>query len=271
MEPIIFLNGKFLPSSEAKLSVFDPGFLYGFGLFETMRSYNKKIVYFDSHLKRIATSCDLIGIQFPYSITKAKAIIQKAVALSGFFDLSIRLTVWKLDAGAGFLIAVKKYEPYARTKYRNGFRACVGGFRQNENSLYARLKTIDRLSYQLVMDEAKNRKFDEAIILNSRGYIAEGTRSNLFCAKDGELFTPALECGCLEGITRKAIIDAAKKNRIQISERKLTLGNVYKMDEAFLTNSLMGIMPLISIENRAIGNGKHNTLTRFFKSAYDYL
>lgn len=270
MTGIVFLNGKFIPQEEAKLSVSTPGLLYGWGLFETMRAYNKKIVYFDAHLKRMRQSSKLIGMgSLPYSADKLKEVILRTVKANGFMDARVRLTLWKSATGIDTLVSVKKYRPYSTEKYKNGFRVCVSSFRQNEGSFLARLKTMNYLLYRLAYREAKEKGFDESIILNLKGYIAEGSSANIFLIKDRGLWTPALECGCLNGITRRVIFDLAKKYDIKAYEGNFTLPDLYDADEAFLTNSLLGIMPLASVEKHRLrkGAGRYK-LTRFFMKKY---
>lgn len=271
MEEKVFLNGKFLAINEAKISVLEPAFLYGIGLFETMRSYKNKIVYLDEHLQRIKKSCRFVGLEFPYALNKLKEIIKRTQELNGFFDAYVRLTLWKLEQGTGILISTKKYRPYSKKKYRNGFYAMISRFRQNENSFFARMKTTNRLLYELSFNEAERKDYDEAIILNNRGLITEASRSNIFLIKNNEIFTPSLECGTLDGITRKVILDLAKIYNIKAYEGNFTLQNLYDADEAFLTNSLMGVMPLTSIEENSIGKGKCGELTKFFIEKYNYL
>lgn len=270
MKEIIFLNGKFILPEQAKVSVLSPGFLYGWGLFETMRSYHDKIIYFDEHLIRIKDSSKLIGMKFSYSLGKLKQIIKQAVKLSGFPDAYVRLTLWKSDSGIDTLIIARKYRPYPKAIYKHGFCAGISSFRQNEDSFLTQLKTMNYLLYQLSYLQAQDKRFDESIILNTRGYISEASRSNIFFIQDNQLFSPCLECGCLRGITRKVIFDLAKKYSIPLNEGKFRPDDLYNSDEAFLTNSLMGVMPLTSIENRIIGKGKSGRLTRFFIRKYNY-
>ena len=268
---IIFFNDKFIPEEETKISALSPGFLYGWGLFETMRSYHNKIVYFNSHLKRIKDSCKLIDIKFPYSLAKLKEIIKRTVRINDIQDVYVRLTLWKSDSGTDILVMTRKYQPCSLQKYKSGLRTCIYSLRQNENSFLARLKTTNYIFYQLAYKEAKKRIFDEAIILNNRGYITEGSRSNIFLVKGEALFTPALECGCLDGITRRVIFDLAKKYHIPVYTGNFTLQDLYESDEAFLTNSLTGVMPLASLERKPIGKDKCRKLTRFFIEKYTYL
>lgn len=271
MREIVFLNGKFLSADEAKISILDPVFLYGTGLFETMRFYNNTIVYFDQHLKRIRQSAKLTGIGISYPDSKLKQIIKETIRRNEFRDAYVRLTLWRTERGAGILVFVRGYKPYSKKKYMSGFNACISSFRQNEDSLLARIKTTSRILYQLSFQEAKTQGFDEAIILNNRGYIAEGTRSNIFFVSDNEIFTPALSCGCLDGITRRIIFDLAKKSKFNISQGNFTVQDLFQAEEAFLTNSLMGVMPLTNAGRKNIGNGKCAKTTRLFLKKYNYL
>ena len=125
MKEIVFLNGRFLPLKEAKISALTPGVLYGWGLFESMRSYDNRIVYFDQHLKRIKDSSKLTDLKFSYSIAELEEIIRRLVKINGFKDSYVRLSLWKTDLRTDILIFVKKYKPYTPNGYKKGFRACI--------------------------------------------------------------------------------------------------------------------------------------------------
>lgn len=270
MKEIIFLNGKFLSPHEAKVSVLSPGLLYGWGLFETMCSRNNRIVYLDAHLKRIKDSSKLLHINFTYPKGKLKKAIKEVVKINRLKNAYVRLTIWKNpDNKTDVSIIVKKYKSLPDKKYNQGFSCMVSSLRQNENSFLPQLKSTNYLFYKLAYLEAENKGFDEAIILNNSGYLTEGSRTNLFMVKNKELFTPALECGCLDGITRKVILRSAKKNNIKVHEGYFNLQNLYGADEAFLTNSLLGIMPVKSVENLRIGKAKD--ITGFFRKKYNLL
>jgi len=271
LEDIIFLNNKFIPIKEAKISILEPGFLFGWGLFETMRLYRNKIVYFDEHLERIKFSSKLVGLRIPYPLQKLKKIIGKAVEKSGFKDAYVRLTLSKAKKGTDISVIVRKYTPYPAQKYRQGIRVTISSFRQDEGSFLARLKSANRLLYELSYSEAKKKGFAGSIILNSRGYISQGSRSNIFFVKDNALFTPWLSCGCLKGITRRVIFDLARKYKIRIYEGKFVPQDLYQADEVFFTNSLAGIMPVKSINAKFIGKGKCGKLTKFFIAKYNCL
>ncbi|MCX5709446.1 MAG: aminotransferase class IV [Candidatus Omnitrophica bacterium] len=242
-----------------------------FGVFESMRSLNGKIVRLNAHLERLKIGCAALKIRLPVSVDKLKKEIKAEAGNSALGDKYIRLSVWLEGGISGYAVLIKKYTPYSLSKYRKGFRAQTTPWRQDENSYLARVKVIERSLYERSYSKAKAGGFDEAIILNSRGYVAEGSRSNIFMVKGGELFTPAVECGCLDGITKRAVIDMATKEGIETFEAKLTLKDLENGDEAFLTNSLMGVMPLVSINNIKTGRGKAGKLTKWFIKRYNSL
>lgn len=256
MKDLIFLNGKFLPAKEAQIPMLEPGFLYGWGVFETMRSYNNRIVYLGQHLKRLRDSSNLIIIKIPYSLNKIKEIIQALVRMNELKDAYIRITLWKSVSKTGILIAAKKYHAYPKEKYERGFKVTVSSLRHNEVSLLSRIKSTSYLLYQLVYQEAREKGFDEALILNSRGYLTEGSRSNVFIVKDNHLFTPSLGCGCLPGISRQIVFDMAEKYNLKIYEGNLTPYDLSACEGAFLTNSLIGVMPLGKFERQVVPKSK---------------
>ncbi len=268
---MLYFNGRFVSEEEAKISVFEPGFLFGLGIFETMRAYNNKIVYLKQHLGRLRRSCRLINIKLLYLDAQLEKIVERLIQANGFKDAYVRLTVWEGCDGSNIMAFAKKYKPPVLNEYRRGFSACVCPFRHAENSFLTRLKTNNRLFYELGWRLAKTSGFHEAIILNSRGYLAEGTRSNIFLVKDNEMFTPALACGCLDGITRRVIFDLAKDYNLKAYEGNFTLRDLREADEAFFTNSLAGVMPLVSLERRRISLGEAGRLTKFFLKKYNAL
>jgi len=263
----IFFNGRFMAAEEAMVPVSSPGFLYGWGLFETMRAYRRNIVYFDAHLNRIAASSRILGLALLHPQDKLKKIITKALELNYADDACVRLAVWKADKGTDISVSVKKYTPYPEKKYRDGFSACVSSLRQNEDSLLARHKSANYLLPRLSYMEARAKGVDEALVLNNRGYIAEASRSNIFLIKDNILFTPALSCGCLDGITRRLVLRLAKKYNFSCCEGNFTLQDLFDSDAAFLANSLIGIMPLGRLDRKRVTKPGDKT-TDFFRQRY---
>jgi len=271
MQETIFLNGKFIPEDKAQVSAQSPGFLYGFGVFETMRSCRGKIVYLSAHLDRLKISCKLINLPVRFSSVQLAQIIRRTVKINRLNDAYARLTAWKDHDKTGISVIARKYTPPSLQKYDHGFYACISVFRQNENNLLAQAKVTSRIFYELAYQEAKKNNFDEALILNGRGYLTEASRCNIFLVKAGEIFTPGLECGCLGGITRKVIFVLAKKKRLKISEGNFVPADLYSADEAFLTNSLIGVMPLTYVEKHPIADGKPGKMAKIFVQEYGEL
>ena len=213
------------------------------GVFETMRAKEGKVVYFDKHIARLNKSCSFFKIALPCSGIKLKRLLQRAIKNCSFKDARLKIIARQVNRKADIQIEICKYKPYPSGKYREGFRVMVSSFRQKELKL-SRHKRMGRLLYDLSLEEAKKNGFDEPLILNRSGHLAETSRSNIFFVKDSKLFTPSLACGCLEGITRMAIMEIAKKNKIKVRQGKFGLEDLVCAPEAFLTNSLMGIMPI---------------------------
>lgn len=283
----VFLDGKWLTLDKARAPIDEPGFLYAQGVFETMRADNEKIFRLDAHLERLIYSSRRLKIDLSYSKEELRGIIEKALEINNFSPLVLRLTVWQAAparvpfgrarpngiAGRGKIKAhtaliARKYRPYPQKKYISGFKAILSSITQNETNFLANIKASARLHFLLAEQEARNKGADEAILLNTKGDIAEGARSNIFLVKDGALHTPDKESGPLLGITRDAVLDIAKDLKIKTYQRKIKPSELFSADEAFLTNSLIGIMPLSAVEKKKIGSGKIERLTADFAKKY---
>ncbi len=271
MKEIIFLNGRCIRKKEAVISACGPGAFYGCGVFETMRSYRQRVVYLKNHLLRIGSACRRMGIAQPFRPQELTRMIAQAVKLSGFRDAYVRLSIYEAERGVDTVVLVKKYTPYTVSAYRRGFRACIAGVRQNESSVLPGIKSINRLLYRIAYGQAQRDGFDEAIMLNSRGLVAEGSRTNIFLVKSKKILTPALESGCLNGITRQAVCDLAGKCGFLVKQGAIAPRDVRKADEAFLTNSLVGIMPLVSLAKSPINRGKAGSVTMALMQQYKLL
>jgi branched-chain amino acid aminotransferase len=280
---IIYLNGQLVPRFEAKLSPFDHGFLYGYSLFETMRAYNGHIFRLDSHLSRLRCSADSIGLTHSILSTDGdkdslKAACMATLEANKLGDARIRLTV---SAGEGdmtpdpstcsgptILITAQKLIPWRPEKYESGFKAALSSLRRNSQSPLSRLKSTCYMENILARMAARATGCDEAIFLNEEGYLAEGSTANVFLASNGELSTPSLESGVLPGITRDAVLEIARASNIRTVERAVETKELIEAEEAFVTNSILEIMPLTWFEGKAIGTGKPGKVTRELLAAY---
>ncbi len=266
-----FLNGKLLSGGKIDADMLEAGLFYGWGVFETLRSYKNKIVYFDEHLKRARHGCKLIKIDSPFSDLGLKKTIRRAVKSSGEEDCKVKIVFFRTQTGTSILVSATKYiSPYLE-KSKNGFSACVVSIKKDNGSILSGIKSLNYLPFQLAYSEAKEKGFDEGLMLNKKGMLAEGSRSNIFVVKDSKLITPPLNSGCLPGITRKVVIDLVKKYNIKLIEDNISPIGLAGFDEAFLTNSLMGVMPLVMLGNKKVSHGKAGKLTRFIQQEYSLL
>jgi len=279
---IIYLNGQLIPRSKAKLSPFDHGFLYGYGLFETMRAYHGHIFRLDRHITRLRHSAQSLGLTNSVIASEAKQSLEGAcmatLDANKLQEARVRLTI---SAGEGdmtpdpstcynptVLITAQNLVPLPPERYESGFKAVLSTLRRNSQSPLSRLKSTCYMENILARMAAKAAGCDEAIFLNEQGYLAEGSTTNIFLVSHGALITPCLESGVLPGITRDTVLEIARAANIKATERWVELNELVEAEEAFLTNSILELMPLVSVEGKTIGSGKPGKLTRDLLFAY---
>ena len=276
MSEIVYLNGSLLPLNEARISPVDYGFLFGFGLFETMRAYDGKIFRLDKHLNRLARSTETLGL--PAATLDIGKAVTDTLQANNLSNARIRVTVSAGEGGivpdpAGctsptVLITAGPYQPYPEQTYEKGFKAVISSIRRNSQSPLSRLKSMNYLENLLAKREAKTAGADEALFLNERDLVAEAAMSNIFIVSGGMLKTPRVENGILPGITREIILELAPKLGIEAVEQDIWLGDILEAEEAFLTNSVMEVMPLVKVARNRIGSGKPGPVTRKLRQAY---
>lgn len=266
MPNYIFLNGKFLPASSAKIGISDRGLLYGDGIFETMRSYSGTIFKLDEHLDRLITSAKTLKITVP-SRSSLKNSLYNILTKNKLKDAYLRLTVTRGAGGTRLavdqpltptiIITAKSFEPYPAIKYKKGFKVKILSVRRNSSSPLSRIKSLNYLDNILGKMEANAGHADEGLFLNEKGYIACGTVSNIFFIKGNTLHTPPLDAGILPGITRAMVIrTVAPALGLKVRERNVKVSELKEFDGAFLTNTLMEIMPITRIDHVAFTIGK---------------
>ncbi len=273
----IYLNGELVKREKAVVSVFDHGLLYGDGVFEGIRIYDKLIFRLKEHIDRLYRSALAIELKIP--MTKA-GMIEAVVRTIKANDLSngyVRLVVTRGPGDLGldprrcrkatiFIIA-DKIALYPDKFYRKGLAIVTARTRRNyPRSLDPKIKSLNYLNNILAKIEAIKSGTDEAIMLTCDDYVAECTGDNIFAVRSGELLTPPVSVGALEGITREAVITLAKKMSIKVYEKMLKMDDIYGAEEVFLTGTAAEIIPVITIDGRRIGNGSPGTKTlRFMK------
>lgn len=281
MEEIVYFNGSLVPRSQARVSVFDQGFLYGYGLFETMRAYHGQIFLLERHLKRLLGSAAAIGLGALEGIDLGKAC-RETLEANRLPEARLRLTVSRgeMEAFPGTNVSVKptvlvtarSYTPLPAGRYNTGFQAGISSLRRCRQSLISGIKSANYLVSLLARREAEASGWDEALMLNERGFLAEGSISNVFFVKGSGLVTPSLANGVLPGITRAVVMELAEAMGIGVAEGEVSPADLGQFDEAFLTNSLMEVMPLVAVgeagQTLTIGSGRPGRVTRRLMAAY---
>jgi branched-chain amino acid aminotransferase len=285
MEEIVYLNGSLVPRSQARISVFDHAFLYGYGLYETMRAYHGKIFLLERHIKRMLNAAGVIGLgQKLAGIDLGKAC-RETMDANRLESARIRVTVsngasdaapWTsvTDIKPNVVVTARPFMPFAAEKYNEGFRIGIAAsVRRCRQSAIATMKTINHLDSVMARMEAAARGLDEALILNDDGYIAEGGGCNVFFVRDAKLVTPALNSGILPGVTREVVMELAASLGIGTSQGPVGIGVIGKCDEAFVTNAVIEVMPVTAVREASgrvvkIGTGKPGKITQRLMAAY---
>lgn len=279
----IYINGKFYDKNSAKISVFDHGLLYGDGVFEGIRSYNRMVFKLKEHIDRLYESAHTLMLKIPLNkeqMTKAVVLTLKENDLD---DAYIRLVVTRGEGDLGLdprkchgdatvIIIADKIKLYPEELCKNGLSIItVPTVRNLPEALNPQIKSLNYLNNVLAKIEANNAGCAEAIMLDSLGYVAECTGDNIFIVKGGHLYTPPQCMGTLRGITRDTIIDLARKARISVHEHVITRHEVYISDECFLTGTAAEVIPVVKVDGRTIGSGRPGPatlkLTKLFREA----
>lgn len=279
MSELVYLNGALIPRSQAVIPVTDYGFLYGFGLFETMRAYHGQVFRLDRHLRRLTRSAEILGLA--EGIPDLTGAVRETIRVNRLSDARIRITVSIGEGGMvpdpgtcrkpTVLILAGPYQPYSEPVYERGFEVITSSIRRNSQSPLSRLKSANYLESLLAKQEAKKTGADEALCLNEKGLVAEASMSNIFLVCDGSLLTPKEDSGILPGITRETVLELADRLKIGFSERDISPEEAFQAEEAFLTNSLLEIMPLTKLDGQPIGSGRTGPVTQKLRAAYQKL
>jgi branched-chain amino acid aminotransferase len=278
----IFIDGKFYSERDAKVSVFDHGLLYGDGVFEGIRAYHGRVFKLKDHIDRLFYSAKAILLDIPMSHEKICQAVIESCRVNKLRDAYIRLVVTRGIGTLGLnprscknpslIIIAGKIQVYPAELYARGMDiVTVPTVRNLHSALNPAVKSLNYLNNILAKIEANNAGVEEAVMLNSEGFVSECTADNLFIIKNGELFTPPLSAGALYGITRQTVIELARQSGLKVSEPNLTRYDLFNADECFLTGTGAEIMPVIKIDGRVIGTGKPGIITRKLVTEYHAL
>ncbi|MDY8046620.1 branched-chain-amino-acid transaminase [Paenibacillus polymyxa] len=271
-EQWIYLDGQHVTKENAKVSVYDHGFLYGDGIFEGIRIYNGNIFKCKEHLERLYDSAKSIQLNIPLSPDEMLEAMAETIRLNEMRNGYIRLIVSRgagnlgLDplrcAKASVIIIVEQLAIYPEEAYLTGLKTISVSQRRNiPDALNPKIKSLNYLNNILVKIQSNYAGVGEAIMLNSQGYVTEGSADNIFIVKNGVLYTPPCYLGALEGITRNAIIDLCAKLGYPLKEQPFTLHDVYVADEVFFTGTAAEVIAAYEVDGRTIGSGVAGSVT----------
>ena len=269
----IYINGKFYEKEDAKVSVFDHGLLYGDGVFEGIRSYNRLVFKLKEHIERLFESAHSIMLKIPLDKEQMIKAVLATLRANGLKDAYIRLVVTRGEGDLGLdprkctgrptvIIITDKIKLYPEKFYQDGLSIItVPTIRNLPEAVNPQIKSLNYLNNILAKIEATNSGYEEAIMLDSLGYVAECTGDNIFIVRDKHLYTPPQCMGSLRGITRDAVMEIAQKNKIPVHEHVLTRHELFISDECFLTGTAAEIIPVVKVDGRVIGSGRPGSVT----------
>ncbi len=269
----VYINGELYEKEEARISVYDHGLLYGDGVFEGIRAYNGRIFREEEHIERLYASARAIALEIPMSREEMAAAMEQTLEANSLSDAYIRVVVTRGVGTLGLdpykcsqpkvIVITDSIELYPRELYENGLElVTVSTIRNHPNALNPRIKSLNYLNNILAKIEGIQAGVSEAIILNKDGYVAECTGDNIFIVRGGELVTPPVHAGILEGITRETVLQLAAEAGMETLERQITRFDLYVADECFLTGTAAELIPVVRIDSRQIGDGTPGPVTQ---------
>jgi branched-chain amino acid aminotransferase len=278
----IYISGKYYAKEDAKVSVYDHGFLYGDGVFEGMRSYGGKVFRLAEHLDRLWASAKAIWLQMPISREEMAKAVNETLAANGIKDGYIRLVVTRGAGALGLdpnrcsdpqvIIIADHIQLYPKQMYENGLEIITAStIRNHSAALSPRIKSLNYLNNIMAKIEGLQAGCVEALMLNAKGEVAECTGDNIFIVRKGVLLTPPIDAGILEGITREAVIELAGQLKIPVQQIALTRHDIFIADECFLTGSAAEVIPVVKLDSRVIGDGKPGPLTKRLTESFHRL
>jgi branched-chain amino acid aminotransferase len=274
MEASVYLNGKFVPRSEAKVSAFDRGYLYGDGVFEGIRAYNGRIFRLDQHVERLYRGAKAIALEVPLTPEEFRDIMIETVRRNNLRDCYIRVIVSRGEGDLGLdprncvdaatvVVIASSIALYPKQVYEEGLDVITCTTRRNlPTALNPQIKSLNYLNNILAKIEVVRAGAHEGLMLNHLGYVAEATGDNVFVWRGGKLITPPVHTGILEGITRQVVLELAQEMELPVREDMLTLFEVYSADECLLTGTAAEVVPVARVDGRIIGDGKPGPITK---------
>lgn len=280
MEPVVYIDGKFLPQPEAKITVFDHGLLYGDGVFEGIRAYNKRVFKLDRHMARLYQSAKAIDLTIPHTPEEMTDLVLETCRRNNVVDGYIRPIVTRGPGDLGLdprkckrgpsviVIAQPTITLYPKEKYERGLKLVTSSYRRvPPQSLSPSIKSLNYLNQIMARIEANQYGADEALMLDTQGHVSEASADNFFIVRDHGIATPPTQTN-LPGVTREAVLELAEKLGIEAQEKPFTLYDVWASNEAFITGTAAEIGPVVEVDGRTIGDGTPGKVTKQLMKAF---
>jgi len=277
---VVYVNGKFVPKEEAKVSVFDHAFLYGDAVFEGIRAYNGRVFRLEEHIDRLYDSAKAIWLEIEMPKKEMMEVVAESCRQNNLKDAYIRLVVSrgvgdlgldprKCHGNSSIICIADKIALYPEEFYEKGLKAITAATRRNYGEVLApQVKSNNYLPNIMAKIEAITAGCLEAICMSREGYVTEGTGDNIFIVKDGVLKTPHPAVGILKGVTRKAIMELAEQEGIPVEETFMNRFDVYTADEIFFTGTAAEVIPVVEVDSRKIGDGVPGPITKKLRSLF---
>ncbi len=272
-EQTVYLEGAYMPLSEAKIPVMDHGLLYGDGIFEGIRAYGGRVFKLDDHMRRFQSAAKAINLTLPLPINEIAEVILETCRRNSIVDGYIRLVCTRGADGLGLFPKPSSHPPrlfciagqvalYSEEAYKRGLKVITSHLRRNKATIVnPQIKSLNYLNNIMASIEARRYGADEALMLNEEGLVTECTGDNIFIIKDRVISTPPIWLGTLDGITRQAVIKIAQTLGYEIREVPFTHYNVINADEAFLTGTAAEVIALTELDGHMIGEGVAGKIT----------
>jgi branched-chain amino acid aminotransferase len=270
----VFLNGQIVAATEAQVAITDSSYLYGIGLFETMRAVGGTVFRLADHLARLNNSAETLAIANSYSDEQITQAVDEVLTANKLTEARMRLQISngavKSDGTTetNLLVTAAEFTPYPAEYYEKGVRVALTDFRQNPADPFCGHKTTCYGPRLTALKNAHEKLATEALWFTTENFLAEGSISNVFLVKDGALYTPPVQTPVLPGIARKTVIEIAETKNIPCHEQPLQIGDLLAADEVFLTNVIMEVLPVTSVEAHTVSDDKPGKLTKTIAEKY---
>jgi branched-chain amino acid aminotransferase len=279
MDSFASVNGHITPLDEARVPVLDNGFVFGYSVYEVLRTYGGRPFESSRHFRRMRASADRLGISIPATDGELLAQVRALLARAGDVESYVRIVVtcgvgdssYDFDdvVGPTVVMMQKPLRPVPERKYAEGIRVSAVDIRRNSRqSLDPAIKSSNLLNNILALRQARARGAEEPVLLNLDGFVAEGASTNVFTVKDGTLCTPPLSAGILAGITRQIVLELAASLDVPSREETLELAELLGADEAFLSSTTKEVLPIRQVDESLIADGRPGKITRKLLEAF---